>query len=95
MESSDFLGRYGPTLSIVEAAEVMKVHSKTVEDMIKAGTLPAAKIGRAYVMLTSAVLAYVEHAIAEQTAERMGLQLLPRRVGKRGATKGHGRAFPI
>ena len=61
-----------PTLDIHGAADLMKVHPKTVLDLIGSGALPAGKVGRAYVLLTKDVLAYVERAIATQTAERMG-----------------------
>ena len=39
------------TLSVPEAGELMNVHINTVLKLIDAGTLPAAKIGRAYVLL--------------------------------------------
>lgn len=59
------------TLDITGAAELMKVHPQTVHSMIKSGELPAAKVGRAYVMLTKDVLAHIENAIIQQTAHRM------------------------
>lgn len=62
---------YGPTVTLEQAAELMNVHPKTVVDHINSGTLPAAKIGRGYVMLTSDVMALVTHYIVQQTAERM------------------------
>ncbi len=65
-------GGYGPTVNISEAAELLKVHPKTVLDLIAAGAIPAGLIGRAYVMMTKDVLAYVEGQIARQTAERLG-----------------------
>ncbi len=60
-----------PTVDITEAANLLKVHPKTVLDLIQSGALPAAKVGRAYVMLTRDVLAYIERAIIHQTAQRM------------------------
>lgn len=63
---------YGPTVNIHEAAELMKVHPKTVLALIAAGAIPAGFIGRAYVMMTKDVLDYVEEQIIRQTAERLG-----------------------
>ncbi len=59
------------TLSVIEAGKIMNVHPQTVLDLIGAGALPAAKVGRAYVMLTRDVLGYIERAIVQQTSERM------------------------
>lgn len=59
------------TVDILGAAALMKVHPKTVLDLIGAGALPAGRIGRAYVLLTSDVIAHVERVIAQQTAARM------------------------
>jgi excisionase family DNA binding protein len=60
------------TLDIHGAAAMMNIHPETVLDLISKGVLPAGKVGRAYVLLTKDVLAYVERVIAQQTAERMG-----------------------
>lgn len=62
------------TVDIPGAADLLKVHPKTMLDLIGSGAIPAAKVGRAYVMLTKDVLAYIEHAIVRQTASRMGLK---------------------
>jgi len=62
-----------PTVDIHGAAELMKVHSKTVLDLISSGVLPAARVGRAYVLLTSDVIAHIENQIIAQTAERMAI----------------------
>ncbi len=59
------------TVDIIEAAELMKVHPKTVQDLIHDGAIPAAKVGRAWVMMTKDVLTHIEKTIARQTAERM------------------------
>lgn len=59
------------TLSVTEAAEMMKVHTCTVESLIHSCTIPAAKIGRAYVMLERDVLSYIEQQVIQQTSERM------------------------
>jgi excisionase family DNA binding protein len=60
-----------PTLSVPEAAAMMHVHVKTVLDLIAAGAVPAGKVGRAYVMLTKDVMAYIEARVVQQTAQRM------------------------
>ena len=78
------------TVDLQGAADLMKVHPKTVLDKINAGELPAAKVGRAYVMMTSDVLAHIQQAIASQTAARLGLTKGARpgryRAGSRSAS---------
>lgn len=74
-----------PTLTLIEAADVLKVHPKTVEDLIRDGVIPAAKIGRSWVMLGTEVLRHVEDEIIRQTAQRMrtpgrGMPLKPRKA---------------
>lgn len=59
------------TVDVHGAADLMKVHPKTVLDLIGDGAIPAAKVGRSYVMLTKDVLSLIENAIAKQTAARM------------------------
>ena len=65
------LSPVGPTVGITGAAELMHVHPKTVEDLIRSGHIPAGKVGRAWVMMTRDVLAYVETLIIAQTAVRL------------------------
>lgn len=60
-----------PTVDVHQAAELMKVHHKTVEDLIASGVLPAGKVGRALVLLTRDVLDHIEQTIFNQTAQRM------------------------
>lgn len=62
----------GPTVDLHGAACLMQVHYQTVADLIKAGKLPAAKVGRAYVILTRHVMDHIEREVARQTAERLG-----------------------
>ena len=45
--------------------------------MINDGRIPAARIGRAYVMLERDVLGYVEQQIAAQTARKAGRKPAP------------------
>lgn len=59
------------TVDIHGAADLMKVHPKTVADLINSGAIPAARVGRAYVMLTKDVMNHIEGTIVRQTAERM------------------------
>ncbi|MDH6168090.1 excisionase family DNA binding protein [Variovorax boronicumulans] len=59
------------TVDVLGAAELLKVHPKTVLDLINSGDIRAAKIGRAWVMLTKDVLDYIERKIVNETARRM------------------------
>lgn len=59
------------TVDINGAADLLKIHPKTVLDLIGTGELPAAKVGRAYVMLTRDILEHIQNAIYNQTAERL------------------------
>lgn len=58
------------TLDLRGAAALMKVHPRTVEAMARDGRLPAAKIGRSYVLMERDVLDFIEQQIANQTARR-------------------------
>lgn len=58
------------TLDLRGAAALMKIHPRTVEAMARDGRLPAAKIGRAYVLMERDVLAFIERQIFAQTATR-------------------------
>lgn len=72
------------TVNTIGAAEILCVHPKTIEDLIRDGHIPAAKVGRSWVMMTRDVLAYAEKAITEQTAKRLGVsrKASPKRVRK-------------
>lgn len=74
------------TLDLRGAAALMNVHPRTVEAMARDGRLPAAKIGRAYVLLERDVEAFIEQQIASQTAARG--QAAPT-TGARGTTPGN------
>lgn len=67
------------TLTVPEAAEMLAIHPNSVFKLIDAGALPAAKIGRAYVMLAKDVLGYLDQQIAAQTAARLGSGPVKRR----------------
>ena len=58
------------TLDLRGAAALMNVHPRTVEAMARDGRLPAAKIGRAYVLMERDVLTFIERQISAQTAGR-------------------------
>lgn len=59
------------TVDVRGAACLMKVHPKTVLELIGCGAIRAAKIGRSYVMMTKDIQTYIEKQIAQQMAERM------------------------
>jgi excisionase family DNA binding protein len=59
------------TLNVPAAAERLCVHPNTVFKLIESCAIPAAKVGRAYVMLEKDVMAYLENQVVKQTAERM------------------------
>lgn len=59
------------TVDVTEAASIMKVHVKTVLDMIASGILPAARIGKSYVLIRKDVEDHVLNEIIKQTAARM------------------------
>ena len=73
------------TVDIHQAADILKMHYKSVLELIAKGVIPAGQAGRAYVMMRSDVLTYVRNLILKQTAQRMGGQPLPRRK-RRAAT---------
>ncbi|MFJ1260550.1 helix-turn-helix domain-containing protein [Cupriavidus sp. CuC1] len=62
------------TVDINGAADLMKIHPKTVLVMINSGALPAARIRRAYVLMTKDVLDYIQQQIIHQTAERLAIK---------------------
>lgn len=71
------------TLSIPEAAALMKIHPETVKVYIRRGILPAAKIGRAYVLLEDDVSAFIKKQIKNQTEDRIELLALsPEPIGQ-------------
>ena len=70
------------TVNVPRAAELLCVHANTVLKLIESGVLPAAKIGRAYVLLERDVLQYAENEIIRQTTARMGLPLARRKVAR-------------
>ena len=59
-------------MNVLEVADMMNIHPNTVFKLIETGALPAAKIGRACVMLYQDVMNYIEKEVIRQTIERMG-----------------------
>lgn len=64
------------TVSVEQAALLMLANRAKVEALIQSGELPAAKIGKGYVMLERDVMAFIERQIVAQTADRMGVKLV-------------------
>ena len=58
------------TNNLEEAAKYLKTSSDTVRDMADVGTIPGAKVGKAWVFRTSDLDAYLGEVIARQTEER-------------------------
>ena len=71
------------TVNVVGAAEMMYAHPKTVFKLIGDGVLPAARIGKSFVLLRSDVLRHIENEIIKQTSIRMGGLPEPRRQIRR------------
>lgn len=80
------------TLTTTEAAEILKVHTKTVGEMIATGELPAGRFGKSYVILRRDVLELVERRITRDTARRMGLMNDIRPIRRRSHRAAVGRA---
>ena len=70
------------TVNVQEAAELMCVHAETVKELCIAGAIPAAKVGRAWVLMRRDVLKHVENQIIAQTAARIG-----KRPGRQARTR--------
>ena len=61
------------TLDVPAASKKLYIHPNTLMKLIQSGEIPAAKFGRAYVMLGKDVMAYAAREIIKQTNQRMGL----------------------
>ncbi|MGB3290992.1 MAG: helix-turn-helix domain-containing protein [Burkholderiaceae bacterium] len=91
MNTANLPPAYPPTVDVPGAANLLKVHPKTVLDLIDEGAFPAAKVGRAYVMFTQDVLNYLTQLLAHQTLTRMkrpattSRRTGPSRAGSRNA----------
>lgn len=72
------------TVDIVEAAEILKVDRKCVEELIHSCAISAAVIGRRYVMMRADVVNHAQREIIRQTAERMRK---PTKVDSRGRSR--------
>lgn len=58
------------TLSVAEAATRLKIHQKTLLHLIATGAIPAARIGRSYVMLEEDIMNHIKNQIVIQTRNR-------------------------
>ena len=47
------------TVGLVEAAGLVRLHKNTLQERVKAGLIPGAKIGRSWVFLESDLIAYI------------------------------------
>lgn len=68
------------TLNANEAADFLHIHPETVRELIRDGALPAAKVGRAWVLLREDLLSYMRQTVSAQTAKRRRSPLPARRV---------------
>jgi excisionase family DNA binding protein len=68
------------TCTIKDAADILKVHTATIEKLIAQGEIPAGRIGRAYVIMTRDVQRYAEKVIINQTADRLTKGRRPRSI---------------
>ena len=59
------------THTLETAAELLATDPTTVRALIEDGIIPAAKIGRAWVMIEDDIAEYLRQRIREQTAERI------------------------
>lgn len=50
------------TCNITQAAKMLFCHHSTVRDLIKSGEIPAVKVGRAWVILTSDIECFLRRA---------------------------------
>jgi excisionase family DNA binding protein len=83
------------TYDINEAADFLKVDRSTALELASAGTLPGAKVGRAWVFMEEELVAYLRditrkqtqarraHAEATQVIDRVVREPTPRRRGRR------------
>lgn len=58
------------TLTLTEAAEYLNTSQETLEELIDVGSIPAGKIGKAYVFHLEHLREYIRAEIERQTAER-------------------------
>ena len=59
------------TVNTQEAAEILNVHTSSVEKLISQGRLAAGKVGRRWVMLRRDVQEFAERTISQQTEQRV------------------------
>ncbi len=81
------------TLDIQGAANLLKIHPVTVTRLIRDGRIPAARIGRAYVVLERDVMSYLERQITAQTATRS--EGMPTRAARSNAPGSRPESHPL
>jgi len=61
-----------PTLGLVEAAQLVKLHPSTLRERAASGAIPAAKLGRSWVFIEADLLAHVraQYAPCPSTSKR-------------------------
>ena len=59
------------TVGVQEAADILKVHSSTIEEYLRAGILNGAKAGKCWLMMRKDVVAFAQKLVIEQTAARL------------------------
>lgn len=70
------------TLDATGLADKLKIHPDTAKDLLARGEIPAAKIGRAWVVRETDVMDYLERQIMEQTGALLAGRS-PKRVRQR------------
>jgi excisionase family DNA binding protein len=77
------------TLTVDEAAELMHIGANNVRGLIERGELPAARLGKSFVMVTDQVMDFLREEAVRQTQERRNNQgggsipSIPTRRGRR------------
>lgn len=64
-------------IGLEELAQLLRVDYETARDLLVAGDIPAAKIGRSWVVLLEDAVAYLKEQVQSQTAKRRGTKEAP------------------
>src|SRR3546814_11537787 len=62
-------------LTVAEAARLLKVHPNTVRNLIKAGTIPAARVGRQWRFVEAELVAWIRSGYPDSTRTQPGASL--------------------
>jgi excisionase family DNA binding protein len=82
------------TLNLEDTADLLKAEADTIMQLARAGKLPGAKIGKAWVFMRSDVLAFLRKEIDESTAVRRSKTAQPQILGVATQKRAHGRSKP-